>query len=218
MTRQKPLAPFLAYLAFFYVSWGWLWVYVVYPWANQTLGNATLSYAVINIVFRSLIWLLPVFIYLPSIDREPPLEFLKLTQFWKRGLIIGLALSVLDFCGTAARRGLPDWHALYLTWNSVLSTSILIGFFEEVPFRGFILQKLQERWGFWIANAVSSILFVAAHIPGWIMLGQFTAYNVVYIFLFGSIMAIVFKYSKSLWAPIVTHSLNDFISNVVFHI
>jgi membrane protease YdiL (CAAX protease family) len=50
------------------------------------------------------------------------------------------------------------------------------------------------------------------------MLGSLTAYNIIYILVFGAVMAIIFKYSQSLWAPIISHSLNDCLSNVVFHI
>jgi membrane protease YdiL (CAAX protease family) len=38
------------------------------------------------------------------------------------------------------------------------------------------------------------------------------------VFIFGVVMAILFKYSESLWAPIVTHSTNDFLSFVVFRV
>jgi len=38
------------------------------------------------------------------------------------------------------------------------------------------------------------------------------------VFIFGGIMAITFKYSDSLWAPIVAHSANDFLSFVVFRL
>jgi membrane protease YdiL (CAAX protease family) len=65
---------------------------------------------------------------------------------------------------------------------------------------------------------LSSLLFVGAHIPGWFMLGTLTAASVVYIFTFGVIMAVILRYSRSLWAPIVAHSLNDGLSNVIFHI
>jgi membrane protease YdiL (CAAX protease family) len=50
------------------------------------------------------------------------------------------------------------------------------------------------------------------------MLGTLTAASVAYIFAFGVIMAIILRYSRSLWAPIVAHSLNDGLSNVIFHI
>ena len=39
-----------------------------------------------------------------------------------------------------------------MTWNSVLDTSLGIGFFEEIPFRGFILQKLGARMNFWLVT------------------------------------------------------------------
>jgi hypothetical protein len=125
VSTRKPLTPFIAYLAFFYIAWGWLWVHVTYPRADDAIGAATLSYALIGIAFRTLIWVLPVVIYLRYIDRVPPFEFLQLTRNWKRGLLIGLVIAAIDFLGTLARRGPPDWHALYITWNGILSTSIL---------------------------------------------------------------------------------------------
>jgi len=67
---------------------------------------------------------------------------------------------------------------------------LLIGIIEEIPYRGFMLQKLAERLGFWRANLITSLLFLAIHLPGWIAL--------------------------QLWAPILTHSANDFLSFVVF--
>jgi hypothetical protein len=39
------------------------------------------------------------------------------------------------------------------------------------------------------STVLSSALFVAAHIPGWLMLGTITAYNITYIFVFGTILA-----------------------------
>jgi membrane protease YdiL (CAAX protease family) len=42
--------------------------------------------------------------------------------------------------------------------------------------------------------------------------------NVISVFLFGIVMAIVLKVGKSLWGSIVAHSLNDFISVVLFRL
>jgi membrane protease YdiL (CAAX protease family) len=74
---------------------------------------------------------------------------------------IGLALGVLLFAGSLLRFGRPHVDPSTITWNSVLSTSISIGFFEEIPFRGLILQKLATRKNFWTANAVTALLFAA---------------------------------------------------------
>ena len=37
-------------------------------------------------------------------------------------------------------------------------------------------------------------------------------------FIFGAVMGIAFRYADSLWAPIVTHSANDFLSFVLFRL
>jgi membrane protease YdiL (CAAX protease family) len=216
-TRRSVL-PFIGYLCFFYLTWTFVWVYGVYPWATETIGAATFEYALINFTFRSLIWILPVFLYLRYVDKVPALEYLQLRDRWRRGVAIGLALSVINFVGTLARMGPPVWSSAHVTWNSILGTSMLVGVFEEIPFRGFILQQLQDRVGFPRALVVSSMLFVLAHVPGWIRLRTLTAHNVVFIFVFGSVMAIILRYSRTLWAPIVTHSLNDGLSHVIFHI
>jgi membrane protease YdiL (CAAX protease family) len=215
--KANPLfSPFIAYLILFYGFWiGW--VYLIYP-RMQELGTATLAYALVNLVTRLLLWVVPVFLYLHYIDHVNPVEYLKLNQYWKRGVVIGLVLSLLNFLGTLLRFGPPHPSMQYVTWNSVLGTSILIGFIEEVPFRGFILQKLQKKFPFWIANLLSSLLFIGIHLPGWILLHMLTWSNVIPVFVFGGILAIIFYYSKTLWSSIITHSLNDFLSSVLFHI
>jgi membrane protease YdiL (CAAX protease family) len=215
---KHPLTPVIGYLAFFYFAWTFVWVYGVYPWATRTIGDATPAYALINIGFRLLIWVLPVWWYLRYIDNVNVWEYLQLKQYWRRGVIVGLTLSVINYLGTVARIGPPVWSSAHVTWNSVLGTSVLVGVFEEIPFRGFVLRKLQERFDFVTSMVISSILFVGAHVPGWIVLGSLTASIIVYIFVFGSLMALILRYSRSLWAPIISHSLNDCLSNVMFHI
>jgi membrane protease YdiL (CAAX protease family) len=79
-----------------------------------------------------------------------------------------------------------------------------------------MLQKLTERVGFWTANVLSSLLFVAIHVPGWMALRTLSVGNAAFVFIFGAIMATAFRASGSLWAPIASHSANDFLSFVVF--
>lgn len=210
----KRFGPFIAYLIIFNAAWAG-WVYLVYP-RMKALGEATLVYALVNIGIRLLIWVLPVFLYLRFVDRAEPIEYLKLKRYWKRGVVIGLALTGINFVLSMARFGIPHPNIHSLSWNSIFGTSLLIGLVEEIPYRGFIFQKLQERLGFWIANLISSILFLGIHLPGWISLQMLRAGTVVFVLIFGVLMVIVFRCSKSLWSVIVTHSLNDFLSFVVF--
>jgi len=208
--------PFVVYLVVLYAVWVG-YVFWIYPWM-RSLGDTTLWYALVNIIFRLLVWVLPVFLYLRHIDHVDPIEYLKLKHNWKQGIIIGVVLSILIFLGSMVRYGIPYSNLQSLTWNNVLSTSLLIGVIEEIPYRGFILQKFEERYSFWMANLISSILFLCMHLPGWISLHLLRADTVIFVFIFGVVMAIVFKVGKSLWGPIIAHSLNDFISIVIFHL
>ena len=214
--KRRPLLPFLTYLVGFFGIWT-AWVLLAYPRIIR-LGDRTLIYALVNIACRLALWVIPVFAYLRYIDKVNVIDYLKLRQHWKRGVLVGTGFSVLNLLGTIARAGAPHPSMHSVTWNSILSTSILVGFVEEIPFRGFILQKLEERCGFWMANLTSSLLFLGIHFPGWISLHMLTPALTLSIFVLGVVFALLFHYSKSLWSAIVAHSLNDFISAVIFHI
>src|SRR5450432_4238560 len=94
---RRPIAPFIVYLVAFFAAWV-AWVLFVYPRIFM-LGEKTFLYAVSNICIRLLVWVLPVFIYLRYVDRVEPVAFLKLAQFWKSGILIGLALTAVNFLG-----------------------------------------------------------------------------------------------------------------------
>lgn len=212
---DRPLIAFVIYLVLFNAVWiGW--VYLLYP-RLRTLGEASLQYALVNMGLRSLIWVLPVFLYLRYVDHASPTQYLKLKQYWLRGLLAAFVFTSLNFLLFVAQRGLPHPSMRSVTWNSILGTSLMIGFVEEIPYRGFIFQKLNERFSLLTATLLSSLLFLGIHLPGWISLHLLTARNVIFVFVFGVVMVVVFRYSKSLWGPIVSHSLNDFLSAVLFH-
>lgn len=211
----KRVGPFVAYLVLFFAVWI-VWVLEIYP-LLITLGERSLSYALVNSGLRLLIWVLPVFLYLKFIDHVDPVDYLKLKQNWKRGILVGIVVTVANFLLNAIAHGIPafDWERV--TWNSIIGTSILIGFVEEIPFRGFISQKFQERMTFWPANVVSSSLFLLIHFPGWIALHLLQVPSVVAVFVIGFLLAVIFHYSRSLWSSIVAHSGNDLISLLIFY-
>jgi CAAX protease family protein len=100
----------------------------------------------------------------------------------------------------------------------VLGTSFLVGFIEEIPYRGFMLRKFEERVGFWLANLVTSLLFLAIHLPGWLALHTLRPGAAAAVGVLGFVMGLAVRYSNSLWAPIVTHSANDGLSFVIFRL
>jgi membrane protease YdiL (CAAX protease family) len=213
--RQSRLAPFIAYLIAFHLAWA-AWPYFIYP-RLVAIGERTLTYALLNLSIRLLVWVAPVMLYLRFVDRVAPLTYLKLNQRVGRGIAVALALTALNFVGSVARFGWPHPTLQAVTWNSVFGTSLLVGFIEEIPYRGFMLQKFAERVGFWPANLITALLFLGVHLPGWSALHLLTADRQVFVFVFGVVMAIAFRFSGSLWAAIVAHSANDFMSFVLFH-
>ena len=50
-------------------------------------------------------------------------------------------------------------------FNELLNTVLLVGITEEIVFRGFLLKKLMNSFKFWIANAITSLLFVSIYFP-----------------------------------------------------
>jgi len=212
--RASTFVTFIIYVVTFHVMWA-AWPFLVYP-RLQAIGERTLLYAVANLTIRLVVWVAPVLLFLRWIDGVEPLGYLKLRQNIGRGFVIGLVLTSLNLLGMCARVGLPHLSLERVTWNSMLGTSFLVGLIEEVPYRGFMLRKFTERYGFWRANAITSLLFLAVHIPGWIALHTFRVDTAATILIFGAVMAIVVRYSASLWAAIVTHSGNDFLSFVLF--
>jgi len=214
--RRSRLAPFLGYVVAFHALWA-LWPYFLYPRLTR-LGEATLTYALVSIGCRLLFWVAPVFLYLRYVDGVDPFGWLKLKSDVRRGLVVAGLLTIANVLGSIARFGVPHLSADRITWHSVIGTSFLVGFIEEIPYRGFMLQKFEERMNFWAANLLTSTLFLLIHIPGWTALHMLRPDLAASIFFFGVLMAVAFKYSRSLWAPIVTHSANDFLSFVVFRV
>lgn len=77
---------------------------------------------------------------------------------------------------------------------------------EEVLFRGFLLQGLARRWGFWPAAVVTSAVFALAHI--W-------PYLYVPIFIMGLSFAWLFWRTGSLWASVAAHATMNATSLLV---
>jgi CAAX protease family protein len=208
--------PFLTYVAAFHLTWV-AWPFVVYP-RLTAFGEATLTYALLNISLRLLVWVAPVALYLSHVDHVDPVEYLRLSTHRRRGVAVALAVTALNVAGSVVRFGVPHLTLHSPTWNTVLGTSFMIGFIEEIPYRGFMLRKFTERIGSWPANLMTSLLFVSIHVPGWVALHMLSVDRAVSIFVFAVTMSIIVTYSRSLWASIIAHSANDCLSFVLFRV
>jgi membrane protease YdiL (CAAX protease family) len=203
----------------------YIWIYIILFFAVQSAyaaiyagSGALRNDTLLQLVIRLATWTLPVFAYLVAYRTEP-FGYLKLRKgivkgiLW--GVIIGTGIVLANIALSFAQKGGVRFD-LDIGADNWIRAILLVGFSEDVLFRGFILQKLAGMMRFGTANALSAVLFALVHVIGWCLTGQFVLpgilTSVAYVFLFAVLQGFVLKKTDSLWACIVIHSFNNFIS------
>src|SRR5262245_17290640 len=174
---------------------------------------------------KFIIWVVPAFITLAAF-RLRPLSYLKLsTPTNKRGLfvstiVVAAWLSVV-IIGESTSSGKSMGAMLSeraADWLSILIGVAISPISEEILFRGFFLNRLNESLSFWMSNVISALLFVAVHMPYWVSRNGFSPNvmkNVVNVFLLGCLFGWVMKKTNSLWPSIGAHIANIFLSGLI---
>lgn len=208
----------------------WLFVYIVYVCLIDNLflllvgsridaffnTHALLIFA--EPIPKLLFWLLPSYLYLRYIEHEDPFTYLKLKTNVSRSLLWGTLLALLlDALILCNKYLLLHQHFGINTLkpDQWLNVVVLVGFMEEIPFRGVIFQKLNERLNFWWAAILSALIFLEPHLFYWLSLGKPLMYLLVSspsIFFFAIIVCGLLKRTRGLWGNIVFHSLYDFMT------
>jgi len=96
--------------------------------------------------------------------------------------------------------------------SHLIGTVLLVGITEEVLFRGFFLNALLKKTRIVHAHVISSLMFVAIHLPWWIYSGVFSdlssaLFACASIFILGFIFGWVFMKSRNIFVPIILHML-----------
>lgn len=99
---------------------------------------------------------------------------------------------------------IPNWWWLF-AFNNLLFTCVA----EEALFRGFIQQKLTNKYGAYIGVVVASLLFGLAHFAGGPLL-------IVFASLAGLGYGLIFHTTGRLWAAVLVHFLFNF-SHLIFY-
>lgn len=149
---------------------------------------------------------------------------LKRMAFWRKFLVIGIALALLDaglkiavIQGTFGQSFYPVPYFVLLPSFLVLGS--LIGLAEESAFRGYILKNFLEKYKPLTAILFGTLLFGAYHIN----FPTLNVYNLPFWFLYatqaftgGLIMAALFyKTGGNLIASIAYHSTNIILGQVI---
>jgi len=119
-----------------------------------------------------------------------------------------LVLIVLSI----ANQGFKEESASYFVYM-LLSQILLVGFVEEMLFRGVMLKVLMPK-GKTFAVAVTSFFFGVTHalqaLGGQSL--EDTALQIVYAFLIGGILALLVANNGAIWLAILFHGIHNFLN------
>ncbi len=130
------------------------------------------------------------------------------------GLVLGFSLftvmvGVVALLGGFGIDGLRGTGRLW----SVLAMSIASGLFEEVIFRGIVFRQIEAMAGSWVALALTSIFFGAAHLanPGATLFAGFAIAMEA-----GILLGAAFMLTRRLWLTIGIHAAWNFTQGWVY--
>jgi membrane protease YdiL (CAAX protease family) len=224
MESPKPDKRFLLFLGAFFLAWT---VRVRFLFMDQGLiSEWTRQYW--SQALRVLLWIVPVAVYLVRVENTKPLHYLKLNVLpHGRRLVYSILLSTAFFTVTIPAAILfqggrlayfADVTASWLLLS--LSTTAFVAVAEETMFRGFVFQHLRQRHGFAVANAITVLLFLMIHLPGWLALKNPGVHLVslsLGILFIGWVLGWLMELSQSLWPPILLHFVNNVMSSILLH-
>jgi membrane protease YdiL (CAAX protease family) len=169
--------------------------------------------AAIHILFvLAAFW--PFFRY---VERAPTGLFAR--QGWAKELLAGLAGGAVIFAAiVAVVAALGGYHVsggsgLETIWGTLAVATIIAGFTEELLFRGILLRYIEKVAGSWIALALTSALFGAAHLfnPGATWFSSFAIAIEA-----GMLLGAVYMLTRHLWAAMGLHAAWNFTQGWIF--
>jgi membrane protease YdiL (CAAX protease family) len=144
-------------------------------------------------------------------------------------IVSGLSLNVLfsiSFFGILLLTGVTSFVSFGITTfglTAVILSLVLmafgtlaVGIGEEILFRGYVQNMLTKKYGFLWALPIASIFFAAVHILPKYMSGSVDLLYFLSVFPIALILGYLFYATKSLWASVAFHALEDFMVLEVF--
>jgi CAAX protease family protein len=221
-TGRLTIPAFAVYVVAFFLVWSLR--ATVFIHIDEGIESAVWKSVYSNSI-KFMVWVAPVFIVLGPL-RVRALTYLKLTTpIDKPGLIIGtivtlawLGLVVMGESIIQHRTIVDLLTAGSAEWFVILAGIFLSPIWEEILFRGFFLNKLNESLGFWKSNFVAAFLFMLAHWPYWVSKFGFSGQVIkdsLNVFLLGCLFGWLMKKTNSLWPSVGGHIANNFLSGLI---
>ena len=95
---------------------------------------------------------------------------------------------------------------------------VLSPLLEELLFRGLVMKELMTLLPTSLANALTSLLFMGAHLPFWLSHGgptQAMIANAFGVFVFSVVACWLFARTASIWPPTFAHIANNVLSSLL---
>lgn len=212
--KNRDVNIMVGYLVLFYLAWTFkeLWL-IEYIYSFGEIISPLLE-----ALIKSLVWVVPVWIYIKFYLHSSPISYLKMDINVKRGFLWGVVLSLLLGLCLILEAYIFNGVLFHfsLSFDDYLNTFLMAGLAEEIVFRGLVLQELNKRLAFWKANVITALLFLVIHYPIWIyndIIFQFGSH--IYVIFIGLLFGFVYKKTGSLWSVILMHAFHNYILSII---
>ncbi len=159
---------------------------------------------IINLILF-ILTIIITFVFRRWVDRKSFISLGLKTEGHGQEAIAGGTLAVFIICGASLlleATGDLKWieiifdpRTLFLAFGS----AVLVAFYEELIFRGYILSSLMDSFPKWLSLLISALLFMIFH---WTTLGFFPLVNML---IMGLIPGLNYLYTRNLWFSVCFH-------------
>jgi len=188
---------------------------------DEAIASPTLR-AVYSNLLKLLLWILPAAAFVYWLKGAPPAKYWGLSNFptrdqWKPCLLVTAAflLALVAFAVSFAGKSISFAPLASTTLILGLLSFVVSPLLEELLFRGFVLKELLSLLPLTSANALTSLLFLAVHVPYWLSYGGLThamMANCTGVFFFSLLAGWLYAKSGSIWPPTFAHIANNLLS------
>lgn len=162
---------------------------------------------IIGSLIYLIVFILPIYLYIKFKEKMDPLAVLKLKNNPMKNILKGILICLVYISLLVLKNILMGWKPISANIGVMWISVVLVGVFEEIPFRGFLLQKFWKRLNFVQANIITTLLFVLIHMPQWVFSGTDIIKSTFTVSIVSLVLGYLFKEYDTLWIPIVCHSV-----------
>lgn len=191
------------------------WGYSDYIFKNELSSISSYLYGYIS----RFIWVIPAILLIIRYSNN--LKFNKNSLFSKpvfnKALLLSLTISLVYIIIMMFLNHKGFWfNSEVILWLVVIKY-IMVGFVEEVAFRGWGYNSLSNIMSHKKATIITTLLFVVLHFPAYfIKLLRFGTFDFIGIIgqsisalVWGIVCCRLLKIGKNIWNPIIAHTIYD---------